>query len=59
MYMEAEDSEKRGRPGPIHHVSDVRWTQGGCEVDIRGGRGLTAKTTHWITHSSALPQFST
>ena len=20
--------EKRGRPGTIHHVSDVRWTQG-------------------------------
>ena len=23
-----EGGEKRGRPGKIHHVSDVRWTQG-------------------------------
>ena len=24
-----KSSEKRGRPGIIHHVSDVRWTRGG------------------------------
>ena len=23
---EADEHEKRGRPGLIHHVSDVRWT---------------------------------
>ena len=34
---------------------DVRWTSGGSENDIRGRRP-TAKTTHWIIRSSALPQ---
>ena len=24
------------RPGLIHHVNDVRWTQGGCEVEGKG-----------------------
>ena len=26
---ERKTSEKRGRPGSIHHVNDVRWTRGG------------------------------
>ena len=39
--MEAEELEKRGRPGLIHHVSDVRWTRGGRKNDVRG-RGPTA-----------------
>jgi len=56
--MEAEEREKRGRPGLIHHVSDVRWTRGGRENDVRG-RGPTTKTTHWIIHSSDLPQLWT
>ena len=30
-----------------------QWMQGGC----RGGRGPTAKTTHWIIRLSALSQF--
>ena len=33
-----------GRPGLIHHVSDVRWTRGGRKNNVRG-RGPT-------THSS-------
>ena len=28
-------TKKRGRPGLIHHVSDVRWTRGGHENDVR------------------------
>ena len=36
--MEAEERDKRGRPGLIHHVSDVRWTQGGHKNDVRGRR---------------------
>ena len=40
VYTEAEECEKRGRPGFIHHVSDVRWTQGGHENDVMG-RGPT------------------
>ena len=41
INTEAEEREKRGRPGLIHHVSDVRWTQGGHENDVRGrGRYL-------------------
>ena len=28
-YTEAEEREKRGRPGFIYHVRDVRWTRGG------------------------------
>ena len=39
--MEAEEREERGRPGLIHHVSDVRWTRCGHDNDVRG-RGLTA-----------------
>ena len=31
--------EKRGRPGIIHHVSDVRWTQGGHGGGGGGGGG--------------------
>ena len=54
VIHEAEDSEW-GRPDLIHHVSDVRWARGGREVHVRG-RGPTAKTMHWIIHSSALPQ---
>jgi len=26
---EAEEREKRGRPGNTYHVNDVRWTRGG------------------------------
>ena len=26
QYMEAEEREKRGRPGNTYHVNDVRWT---------------------------------
>ena len=32
----AEEREKRGRPGLIHHVSDVRWTRCGRDNDVRG-----------------------
>ena len=32
-------------------------TSGGCEVDVGGGRGPTAKTTYRNIHSSALPRF--
>ena len=41
--MEAEEREKRGRPGLIHHLSDVRWTRGGHENDVNDimGRGPT------------------
>ena len=42
--MEAEEHEKWGRPGLIHHVSDVRWTQGGRDNDVRG-RGSTADSS--------------
>ena len=28
-YTEAEEREKRGRPGNTYHVNDVRWTRGG------------------------------
>ena len=35
-FAEAEEREKQGRPGLIHHVCDVRWTRGGHENDIRG-----------------------
>ena len=34
--MEAEEREKRGRPGNTYHVNDVWWTRGGREVDIWG-----------------------
>ena len=34
-YTEAEEREKRGRPGNTYHVNDVWWTRGGR----RGGRG--------------------
>ena len=30
---ERKNGEKRGRPWPIHHVNDVRWTQGGCREE--------------------------
>ena len=40
QYTEAEEREKRGRPGLIHHVSDVRWPRCGHDNDVRG-RGLT------------------
>ena len=33
--------KKMGRPGLIHHVSDIRWTRGGRENDVRG-KGPTA-----------------
>ena len=33
VRTEAEEREKRGRPGNTYHVNDVRWTRGGC----RGG----------------------
>ena len=36
VYTEAEEREKGGRSGLIHHVCDVRWTRGGCENDVRG-----------------------
>ena len=52
--MEAEEREKWGRPGLIHHVSDVRWTQGGRENDVRGRGPTTKKKRHWIIRSSAL-----
>ena len=29
LYTEAEEREKRGRPGNTYHVNDVRWTRGG------------------------------
>ena len=37
LPLESEDRQKlkQGRPGSIHHVNDVRWTQGGR----RGGGG--------------------
>ena len=35
--MEVKEHEKRGRPGLIHHMSDVMWMQGGRENDVRGG----------------------
>ena len=44
LYTEVEECEKRGRPGLIHHVSNVRWTRGGCENDV-GGRGPTAQSS--------------
>ena len=25
-----KSGKEQGRPGTIHHVSDVRWTRGGC-----------------------------
>ena len=28
---ERKTSKKQGRPGSIHHVSDVKWTRGGCK----------------------------
>ena len=28
--MEAEEGRKWGKPGSIVHVSDIRWTGGGC-----------------------------
>ena len=40
IYTEAEEREKRGRPGNTHHVNDVWWTQGGRMgggVDVWGG----------------------
>ena len=40
MQTEAEEREKQGRPGLIHHVSDVRWTRGGHDNEVRG-RGPT------------------
>ena len=40
-------------------TSGARWIQGGHKVDIGEGRGPTAKTTHWIVHSSAVLQFWT
>ena len=48
---ECKTSKNRERPGSIHQVNDVRWTQAGCKG------GATAKTTHWIVYSSALLQF--
>ena len=33
-YTESEDQIKRGRPGSIHHVNDIRWMRGGREVDV-------------------------
>ena len=39
--MEVEEREKRGRPGLIHHVSDVRWTRGRRVIDVKR-RGRTA-----------------
>ena len=35
-YTEAEEREKRERPGLIRHVCDVRWTRGGRKNDVRG-----------------------
>ena len=35
LYTEAEEREKRGRPGNTYHVNDVWWTRGGR----RGGGG--------------------
>ena len=49
---EHKSSENRERSGNIHQVNDVRWAQAGHE-----GGGATAKTTHWIICSCALPQF--
>ena len=37
-YTEAEECEKWGTPGLIHHVSDIRWTQCG-----RKGEGTNRK----------------
>ena len=48
----AEEHEKRGRPGLIHHVSDVRWKRGGHENDVRG-RGPTANMCSAHTLMSA------
>ena len=47
--------EEQGRPGSIHHINDIRWTQGGRWGG--GGRARLTKTIHWIICSSTLPQF--
>ena len=44
--------EKWGRPESIHHVNDVRWTQGRCR-----GEGSNHQKMHWIIHSNTLAQF--
>ena len=31
--------EKRGRPGIVHHVSDIRWARGACGGGGGGGGG--------------------
>ena len=36
QYTEAEEREKRGRPGLIHHVSG----RGGGHVDVAGGADI-------------------
>ena len=37
--MEAEEREKRGRPGNTYHVNDVWWTRGGRRGGGGGGGG--------------------
>ena len=42
--MEAEEREKRGRPGLFHHVSDVGGCDGEHDNDVKG-RGPTAHSS--------------
>ena len=53
-----KSAKKRGRPGLIHHVSDVRWTRGGRDNDIRG-RGPTAHSSknryEWVLIHATWP----
>ena len=51
-----EECEKRGRPGLIHHVSDVRWMRGGHENDVRGKRPTSNIIWVALTHSGVLEQ---
>ena len=52
---ERKTSEKRGRPGSIHHVNDVRWTRGGRG----GGRAQLPKQCTASSVRELLPQFWT
>ena len=52
-YVEVEEWLKQVRPGLIHHVSDIRWMQGGCG---KGRGGGNHKNSTLVFRLSALLQ---
>ena len=48
--------KKRGRPGLIHHVSDVRWMRGGRKYDVmeEGSNHKNNALDHTFERSTAV-----